>query len=68
MLQKVNKDIIEDMEIQAYEEIRDNPANNQSSNTSTQHKMELWRKNIKNHFGENGKVYLWEPERQSKLI
>lgn len=30
--------------------------------------MELWRKNIKEEFGENGKVYLWEPKRESKVI
>lgn len=30
--------------------------------------MELWRENIKKYFGENGKVYLWEPKRESKLI
>lgn len=60
MLHKINRDIIENMEIDAYEEMRDNPSTNKEvSNTSTEQKMELWRKNIKNYFGENGKVYLW---------
>lgn len=44
--------------------MRDNPENNKPGQTSTtEQKMELWRRNIKNYFGENGKVYLWEPKR-----
>ena len=30
--------------------------------------MKLWRKSIKECFGENGKIYLWEPKREGKLI
>ena len=30
--------------------------------------MKLWRKAIIDCFGENGKVYLWEPKREGKLI
>lgn len=30
--------------------------------------MELWRRNVRKEFGDNGKVYLWEQERESKLI
>lgn len=64
MLQKINRDIIFDNQLEVYEDMRDNPANGKpGQNTTTEQKMEVWRKNIKNYFGENGKVYLWEPKR-----
>jgi hypothetical protein len=32
-------------------------------------KCELWRENIKNNFGDNGKLFLWDPSKnQGKLI
>jgi hypothetical protein len=40
MLNRIHSDIIEGMEIEAYEEIRDNPMKNkETANTTTEQKM-----------------------------
>lgn len=31
-------------------------------------KCEIWRENIKETFGDNGKLFLWEPKMAGKLI
>ena len=58
MLGKISQDIIMNRDIEDYEDQRDNAQTN-FKNVSTEEKMEIWRKNIKDVFGENGKVYLW---------
>lgn len=43
--------------------------NNLNGNTSGfERKCELWRENVKETFGENGKLFLWEPKMAGKLI
>jgi hypothetical protein len=38
------------------------------NNNNFERKCELWRENIKENFGENGKLFLWEPKMAGKLI
>lgn len=46
--------------------MRDNPNKNNTNNF--ERKCELWRENIKENFGDNGKLFLWEPKMAGKLI
>jgi TRAP-type C4-dicarboxylate transport system substrate-binding protein len=59
MLQRINKDLIEDHDVDDYEKMRDEPEHMKINKNTTENKMELWRKNIKDNFGDNGKVHLW---------
>lgn len=56
---KIQKDIIQAIEFERFEEMRDNPQSKNYNNISTEEKMGMWRKSLKECFGENGKVYLW---------
>lgn len=50
------------------EDMRDNPNKEGNNNASFERKCELWRKNVKENFGENGKLFLWENKMAGKLI
>jgi hypothetical protein len=70
MLEKINQDIIKNAPIDDIEDLRDNPTKNNSNNMNNnfERKCEHWRENIKESFGDNGKLFLWEPKMAGKLI
>lgn len=48
--------------------MRDNPNKGNVINNGFERKCELWRKNIRENFGDHGKLFLWEPKNAGKLI